>query len=116
MRDEDAIGASNVPDLKKLGQGGQEALVLALEPDGDTQRPLAAERRAGAHEHAALGQAAHDLALLGALREVEPDEVRLRLRRIDAEAAQALGQREALGEVALDAPNDLVLVVERGDR
>ena len=51
-----------------------------------------------------------------ACREVEPDEVGLRLGRLHAEPAQPVLEPDPLGEVALDAAGDLVLVVERLER
>src|SRR4051794_29453604 len=94
----------------------EEALVLGLCADGDAQRSRAPERAAGAHQHAALRQPAHDLGLLAALAEIEPDEVGLRVRRLDADLAQPLLDADPLGQVALDAAGDLVLVVERLER
>jgi hypothetical protein len=48
-------------------------------------------------------------------RQVEPDEVGLRLGRRDAERPQPVLEPRALGQVALHAPHDLVLVAQRLD-
>ena len=107
---------------EQRGKRVEEALVLRLGADRDAQRAGAAQRAAGADEDAALGEALEDLALdLGGLvvlarREVEPDEVGLRLGGLDAEPAQPVLEPDPLGEVALDAAGDLVLVVERLER
>ncbi len=50
------------------------------------------------------------------LAEREPAEVRLRVRRLDAERAQALIDGDSLGDGADDTILDRVLVGERLDR
>ena len=83
---------------------------------GDAQRGrLRAQRAAGADEHAALGQPAHDLRLV-ALAQRDPAEVGLRVGGLQAEPAQALGDRGALGDGAGHPFDDRVLVGQRLDR
>ena len=74
--------------LQQRGERFQEALVLGLRADRDAQRAVAAQRAAGAHEDAALGQPAQDVALDDVLAQVEPDEVRLRLGGLEAQRPQ----------------------------
>src|SRR3954467_7812784 len=77
----------------QLGERREELRVVLRAPDGDAQRAGAPERRAGADEHSALGEAVDDPALVGVLREVEPDEVGLRVGGLEAEIAQPVDER-----------------------
>src|SRR5262249_38281100 len=96
--------------LQQLAQRCDEALVLGVGADRDPQPPFAAERRAGANQHAALAQLRDDLALVGVIREAQPDEVRVRLRDPQAELAYAVLEPHPQCKRALDAAIDLVLV------
>src|SRR5437899_12943061 len=93
---------------QQLGKRLQEALVLLAGSVRHAQRAGVPQRRAAAHEHAALLEPAHDLVLLVLLAEVKPAEVRLRLRRLKAQRAQALVHRDAPGDRARDAIGDRV--------
>ena len=101
-----------MPWRRSLGQRREEALVLGAGSVGDADVAGAAERRARLGLHAGSGQRVDDLGLV-AVAEIDPGEVRLRVRRSQAELAEPLLDEDPLDQVLLHPVDDVVLVEDR---
>src|SRR5262245_54060975 len=98
--------------VEELAEGRKEAVVLGPGPVADPDVPGAAERCARADRDPALGEAGDDPTLVG-VAEVDPGEVRLGVRRRDAQVPQPLLDVEALDDRGLDPAQGVVGVEYR---
>ena len=88
------------PNLQHFGKRRQKPLVLGVGAERDADESRAAERAAGAHEHAALLQRRDDGAVVPVLGDAHPEEVGVALGDPEAALAQRLGDRGARGDRA----------------
>src|SRR5579859_2043323 len=88
-----AIGAP--PPLDQFSQRLGEPAVVLRGPDCYTQRSLAPERGARAHEHPPLREALHHRGLVGVLRKAYPDEVCVRLGDPQTQVSDLLFEPES---------------------